>query len=98
MPLFVADHLLRRSIGVFDMQTEEQGRRTKRYLQLCIALALFLVEAIAQQHPNAVVTDGFPVCSHEVSTHVILIVKNALVVVAPQRGKHGVAYFLTIDG
>ena len=55
LPLLVAQQTLAGVVVVGDIEHEQQGGGTKGYLQLDISATLFIIESVAQEHPELVV-------------------------------------------
>ena len=71
---------------------QPKSGRTERDAHLGIPSALLVIEAVAQQHGKAVLP------FLQLFRYVVGVIPYRLVVVAPQRGKHRLAYLLSIDG
>ena len=93
-PRAVADNVLRLAILVFDVQAEQQRRRPKGYLHLRIALALFVVETVAEEH---LYKHGHVDHRQRVGD-VVGVVPDGFIVVAPRRRHLVLANLAVVDG
>ena len=93
LPRMIADHIVGRAVVIGYVQAEQQCGRAEGYLHLRIALALLVVESVAQQDTNLEQGGG----RREESSDIVGVVEHRFVVVAPQRGKLAITDFLSVQ-
>ena len=90
-PRVIADDADGSAILQFDFERTVERRRTIGNLHLGVSSTLLIIESVPQQYRKLVLA------FLQQRSHIVSIVKDGLVVIAPQRGENGIRHLLPVD-